>query len=147
MGKAIEFTDDNFQQEVLSSDIPVVVDFTAVWCGPCIATFPLDTETLVDLSVKYGFALEVNNTNLRLNKTDVNRLKDMIDLALAKGAPISEDSDGHTLDEIGENEQITKLLKTMGLNGDDVFFNRDDELLDQFLEKRNKIRDCRYPAA
>jgi len=114
---------------------------------PCIATFPLDTETLVDLSVKYGFALEVNNTNLRLNKTDVDRLKDMIDLALAKGAMISENSDGHTLDEIGENEQITKLLKTMGLNGDNVFFNRNDELLDQFLEERNKIRDCRYLSA
>jgi putative hydrolase len=113
---------------------------------PCIATFPLDTGKLVDLSVKYGFALEVNNTNLRLKKTDVDRLKDMIDLALAEGAQISENSDGHTLDEIGENEQITKLLKTMGLNGDDVFFNRSDELLDQFLEKRNRNRDCRYPS-
>jgi len=113
---------------------------------PCIATFPLDTETVVNLSIEYGFALEVNNTNLRLNKTDVDRLKDMIDLALAKGALISEDSDGHTLDEIGENEQIEALLKTMGLNGDDVFFNRNDELLNQFIEKRNGIRDCRYPS-
>ena len=113
---------------------------------PCIVNFPLDTEALVNLSVKYGFALEVNNTNLRLKKTDVDRLKNMIDLALTKGAPISENSDGHTLDEIGENEHIAKLLKTMGLNGDDVFFNRNDKLLDQFLEKSKKIRVCRYPS-
>jgi putative hydrolase len=113
---------------------------------PCIATFPLDTEALVDLSIEYGFALEVNNTNLRLKKTDVDRLKDMIDLAVTKGALVSEDSDGHTLDEIGENEQIAKLLKTIGRNGDDVFFNRNDELLDQFIEKRQAIRGCRYPS-
>lgn len=109
---------------------------------PCIAKFPLDLGKVVNLSIAYGFALGVNNTNLRLGKTDVEQLKKMIHLAKGKGAFLSENSDGHTYIEIGENEKIVKLLQEMRLNGDDVFFNRDDNRLDQFLTSRKKIRDC-----
>jgi len=43
-GNVQEFTDSNFEQEVLSSAHPVLVDFWAPWCGPCRMIAPLVEE-------------------------------------------------------------------------------------------------------
>ncbi len=41
---ALEFTDANFDELVLKSDKPVIVDFWAVWCGPCRMVGPIVQE-------------------------------------------------------------------------------------------------------
>ncbi|MGN6714796.1 thioredoxin [Anaerocolumna jejuensis] len=53
---AHKFTDDNFEQEVLQSQVPVLVDFYADWCGPCKMMAPVIEEIAADYegTVKVG---------------------------------------------------------------------------------------------
>jgi thioredoxin 1 len=44
----ITLTDDNFETEVLQSDLPVLIDFWAVWCGPCRMIAPAIEELAVE---------------------------------------------------------------------------------------------------
>ena len=61
---AITLTDTNFQSEVIDSKVPVLVDFWAVWCGPCKMIGPVIEQlaTDVDGQAKVG---KVNVDNAR----------------------------------------------------------------------------------
>ena len=54
-----EFTDNNFNEEALSSDVPVVVDLWAPWCGPCRMLTPIIEE----LAEEYSDKIKVGKLN------------------------------------------------------------------------------------
>jgi len=61
--KPIEITDANFDQEVLKSDKPVLIDFWAVWCGPCKMVAPVVEE----IANEYNGKLKVGKLDVDSN--------------------------------------------------------------------------------
>lgn len=59
----LEFTDSNFQSEVMQSNMPVLVDFWAEWCGPCKMIAP----SLEEISDEHADAIRIAKVNVDLS--------------------------------------------------------------------------------
>ena len=57
---AFHFTDENFNQEALSCDLPVLVDFYADWCGPCKMLAPI----IEVLATEYADKVKIGKLNV-----------------------------------------------------------------------------------
>jgi thioredoxin 1 len=60
----LQFTDDNFETEVLKSDVPVLVDFWAEWCGPCQRLAP----TIEDLATEFAGKVKIGKLDTDRNQ-------------------------------------------------------------------------------
>ena len=102
-----QFTDAGFETEVLGSESPVLVDFWAEWCGPCLRLGPTIAEIADDLAGK----VRVGKLNVDDNPETAQRYKVMsipTVMIFMKGAPVK------TLVGLQPKAQYVKALEEAG---------------------------------
>jgi thioredoxin 1 len=103
----LNVSDATFDQEVLKSEQPVLVDFWAVWCGPCKAIAPI----LEGVATTYAGKLKVAKVNVDENGATPSRygIRGIPSLLFFKGGKVADQIVGFVPQEVIE-EKIQRLL-------------------------------------
>ncbi|NQT31098.1 MAG: thioredoxin [Deltaproteobacteria bacterium] len=89
MTKPIELDDASFEQKVLQSKIPVLVDFWAPWCRPCLMTAPVLEELAKEYTDKITFTkLDVDQNAQVAAKYNIMAIPNLI--IFKEGKPVSQ---------------------------------------------------------
>jgi len=103
----LEVSDSTFDQEVLRSEQPVLVDFWAVWCGPCRAIAPV----VDSLATTYTGKLKVAKMNVDENGATPSRygIRGIPTLLFFKGGKVADQVVGFVSQDVIE-EKVQRLL-------------------------------------
>ena len=103
----LEVNDANFDQEVLRSQQPVLVDFWAVWCGPCKAIAPI----VDSVATAYSGKLKVAKVNVDQNGATPSRygIRGIPALLFFKDGKVADQIVGYVPQNVIE-EKVQKLL-------------------------------------
>jgi len=103
----INLTKENFEQEVLNSTIPVLVDFWAEWCGPCRMMHPVLEEIDKELSGKIKICKLNVDENPELSMQ--YQIMSIPNMKLFKNKQVVEDFIGFRPKEVFMDELIKKI--------------------------------------